>query len=180
MKGLSKLEAELGTPRARKKKKEAGGGSGPHKRETYQEEKRKKKKKHRKDEGAAHGRAQSAPPGGQWFGAFGAPAEADPADGSSTDTSPATSTSETDKKKKKKRRKGEGRDRARSAQDRGPFGDFRSGPPSANGTGLQLQLLEYAEKKPGRLGPRLLQRMQAMVGKEGGPTSLTPSQPTGC
>ena len=36
-----------------------------------------------------------------------------------------------------------------------------------------MQLLEYAEKKPGRLAARLLQRMQAMVGKEGGPTTLT-------
>ena len=83
LKGLSKLEAELGTPRARKKKKDAGEGAGPLKRETSQEEKRKKKKKRRKEEGTAQGRAQSAPAGAQWFGA---PVEADPADGSSSDT----------------------------------------------------------------------------------------------
>ena len=148
LKGLSKLEAELDTPRARKKKKDAGEGAGPLKRETSQEERKKKKKKRRKEDETAHGRAQSAPAGGQWFGA---PVEADPADGSSTDTSPPTSTSGRDKrKKKKKKRKEESRDRARSARDRGPFGtgrkvsyggvvvesgsssedpDFRNGPP---------------------------------------------------
>ena len=45
---------------------------------------------------------------------------------------------------------------------------FRDGPSSGNGTSLQLQLQEYARKCPGRLAARLLQRMQAMVGKEGG------------
>ena len=51
LKGLSKLEAELGTPRARKKKKDAGEGAGPLKRETSQEEKgRRKRREERKKE----------------------------------------------------------------------------------------------------------------------------------
>ncbi|CAE7038055.1 unnamed protein product [Symbiodinium sp. CCMP2592] len=100
------------------------------------------------------------------------------------------------KKKKKKRKKApadsaHGRvlalrlqlaEKKKESRDRGPFGSghkldydgevFRDGPPSDNGTSLQLRLVEYSVKRPGRLAARLLQRMQAMVGKEGGPTLI--------
>ncbi|CAE7806385.1 unnamed protein product [Symbiodinium sp. CCMP2592] len=189
LKGLAELEAELGTPKGQRKRKDkkekASGAAGPLKRETSKD-RTKKKKKRRKEEKAAHGRAASAP--AEWFGQA---APTDPQEASSSDSTPGTST--TEKVKKKKRRKD--RDRARSAQDRGPFGSghkvdygglvvdsdssddsqgFRDGLPSGNGTSLQLQLQEYSMKKPGRLAARLLQRMQSMVAKEGGPINTTP------
>ncbi|CAE6967009.1 unnamed protein product [Symbiodinium sp. CCMP2592] len=160
LKGLGELEKELGeTPRRRKKRAQNdphGGEHGPLKREG-RDEHLKKKKKRKKDPG--HGRAQSAP----------AKAE------NKKDEPPRWV-----------------KDRLLLA-DRGPFGSghrvdygksleissgssdeaqlFRDGPSSGNGTSLQLQLQEYALKRPGRLAARLLQRMQSLVGKEGGPIS---------
>ncbi|CAE7752011.1 unnamed protein product, partial [Symbiodinium microadriaticum] len=116
-------------------------------------------------------------------GWFGQPAR-EPEVNSSSSTS--SSTPATKKKKKKKKEKS----RAKGSKDRGPFGAgakmgygggdlasddssedsqlFREGPHSG-GASLQLMLQEYAQRRPGRLASRLLQKMQVMVAKEGGP-----------
>ncbi|CAE6969390.1 unnamed protein product [Symbiodinium sp. CCMP2592] len=187
-KGFGELEKELGeTPRRRKKRAQndpQGGGHGPLKREGKAEH-LKKKKKRKKDPG--QGRARSLPAKAEnkkeWFGEQ---LTASPHDGSRTDSSSQSSSSSSDHGKKKKKKK---KARAMGAKDRGPFGSghrvdygksleissasseegqlFRDGPSSGNGTQLQ----EYALKRPGRLAARLLQRMQSLVGKEGGPIS---------
>ena len=158
--------------------------------------KKKKRKKARADSG--HGRARSAPDPsrGRWFGQE---VGHNPKDRSLSDTSGMSSSSHSSSEaKKKKAKKKKKKERRKVAKDRGPFGSgskvvygkslevssgssdnesvFRDGPASGNGTSLQLQLQEYALKCPGRLAARLLQRMQAMVGKEGGqgPGKRTP------
>ncbi|CAE7679050.1 unnamed protein product [Symbiodinium sp. CCMP2456] len=92
--------------------------------------------------------------------------------------------------RRKKKKKSE-KELGRKAKDRGPFGagaemgygDGKRGSDSSldesqlfregllsGGTSLQLQLQEYAQRRPGRLASRLLQKMRVMVAKkEGGP-----------
>ena len=188
LKGLTELEKEIGRGRQARKRQgtpereRAPTGEKP--KEAEKEKKRMKKKKRKKNEdAAAHGRASSAPGGPSDKGWFGQPAREPEVLSSSSSSS---STPAKKKKKKKKKEKG----RARGSKDRGPFGAgakmdygggelasddssedsqlFREGPHSG-GASLQLMLQEYAQRRPGRLASRLLQKMQVMVAKEGGP-----------
>ena len=101
-----------------------------------------------------------------------------------------------EKKGRRKRRRrssssASGAARRGRARDRGPFGvgrevaygdlpsdgdggsdasrDFRAGSSSQSGRSHQLQLQEYALRKPGRLASRLLIKMQDLISREGGP-----------
>ena len=188
LKGLTELEKEIGRGRQARKRQgtpereRAPTGEKP--KEAQKEKKKLKKKKRKKNEDAtAQGRATSAPAGPSDKGWFGQPAR-EPEVNSSSSTS--SSTPATKKKKKKKKEKS----RAKGSKDRGPFGAgakmgygggdlasddssedsqlFREGPHSG-GASLQLMLQEYAQRRPGRLASRLLQKMQVMVAKEGGP-----------
>ncbi|CAE7668538.1 unnamed protein product [Symbiodinium sp. CCMP2592] len=192
LKGLADLEKEIGQGKpGRRKGAEKCKGLPPKgeaaDREDTEVKKKKKKKRKRDEAAAAQGRAQSAPARagrGEWFGQ---PAR-DPEEIKSSSSVTSRSTTSDDKKKKKKKKKKKAK--TKTAKDRGPFGVgakldygtvspesgessddsqlFREGP-SSGGTSLQLQLQEYALKRPGRLASRLLQKMQVMVAKEGGP-----------
>eukprot|EP00438_Fugacium_kawagutii_P012792 Skav211672 [mRNA] locus=scaffold216:125247:126899:+ [translate_table: standard] len=106
----------------------------------------------------------------------------------SSDTGPKSKKSSGAKGKKSKKRK-------RSEADRGPYGvgtrlryDGKSAGSDSDGSdeddteshfraGLstrsqQLQLLEYAEKKPGMLASRLLQKMKKILARQESPLSL--------
>ena len=187
LEALSELEKDLGNPRGRKRRKEVAKASAVEGERVDGQELRKKKKKKKKR------RAASAPshlPGkdGGWFGKQ--PAKR--AFSASVSSSRSSSESEPDhEKSKKKKRAKKHKKEAKASKDRGPFGVgrevsyndtcnissessedrsvFREGPPSSSGKSLQLQLKEYHLKHPGRLAARLLQKMQIMVSKEGGP-----------
>jgi hypothetical protein len=112
-----------------------------------------------------------------------------------------------DKKKKEHKRARGKRKRDKKADDRGPFGagakvkfarsdatsissgeDDETGQSyqaAPSGKSRQIQLLEYAEKHPGRLARRLLMKMRVLLAREEGalnpfsePNNLTPSTAT--
>ena len=112
-----------------------------------------------------------------------------------------------DKKKKEHKRARGKRKRDKKADDRGPFGagakvkfarsdatsissgeDDETGQSyqaAPSGKSRQIQLLEYAEKHPGRLARHLLMKMRVLLAREEGalnpfsePNNLTPSTAT--
>eukprot|EP00435_Cladocopium_sp_Y103_P041227 s979_g11.t1 len=112
------------------------------------------------------------------------------------------SDSEKKKKKKRSRSPSRGRDdrktkkkKARTERDRGPYGvgkamdfskddsggsgsdsddpDFRGG--GSDKRSHQLRLVEYSQKRPGRLTSRLLTKMQGLLSRDAGPPILSAS-----
>lgn len=192
---LKELRKEIGKVKEGKKKKDKSGGS-------------KKRKPHKKDQRSPAAAADQP----MWFGQKKQPEQHDSSD-DSADSSDSSSDRQgarvrkDEKKKKERKRERKKRKRDKGAEDRGPFGagakvkfarseatsissgdDDETGPSfqaAPSGKSRQLQLLEYAEKHPGRLASRLLMKMRVLLAREEGalnresePSNLTPSTAT--
>jgi hypothetical protein len=190
---LKRLRREVGKAKEGKKKKDKSEGSG--------------KRRPRKKERGSPTAAAKQP---LWFGQKKQAEQRDSSESSADSFGSSGDRREAkhDKKEKKEHKRARGKRKwDKKADDRGPFGagakvkfarsdatsissgeDDETGQSyqaAPSGKSRQIQLLEYAEKHPGRLARRLLMMMRVLLAREEGalnpfsePNNLTPSTAT--